>query len=389
MNDKYISVNQLTKYIKYKIDNDTNLNEVYLKGEISNFKAHSRGHYYFTIKDEKSRISAIMFASNTKSVKFEPEDGMKVLVKGRISVFETTGNYQIYVEEMLEDGIGNLYIAYEQLKKDLEKKGLFDVSKKKEIPKIPNRVGVVTAPTGAAIKDIISTIKRRWPICEIILFPALVQGEDAHKTIVDQIKNAENFNIDTLIVGRGGGSIEDLWPFNEEDVAIAIYESNIPIISAVGHEIDFTIADYVADLRAPTPTGAAELAVPDKNEMLKYISNLDTRINKQIINLVTINRNNLNKIKKNYIFINPMSIYQTKEMIFDSVNERLKYSLTNLIHVKEKDYINILSKSIILKDPSKLLDKSKNKYINIISKLDALSPLKTIARGYTITKKNN
>ena len=368
MNDKYISVNQLTKYIKYKIDNDINLNEVYLKGEISNFKAHSRGHYYFTIKDEKSRISAIMFASNTKSVKFEPVDGMKVLVKGRISVFETTGNYQIYVEEMLEDGIGNL---------------------KKEIPKIPNRVGVVTAPTGAAIKDIISTIKRRWPICEIILFPALVQGEDAHKTIVDQIKNAENFNIDTLIVGRGGGSIEDLWPFNEEDVAIAIYESNIPIISAVGHEIDYTIADYVADLRAPTPTGAAELAVPDKNEMLKYISNLDTRINKQIINLVTINKNNLNKIKKNYIFINPMSIYQTKEMIFDSVNERLKYSLTNLIHVKEKDYINIISKSIILKDPSKLLDKSKNKYINIISKLDALSPLKTIARGYTITKKNN
>ena len=389
MNDKYISVNQLTKYIKYKIDNDINLNEVYLKGEISNFKAHSRGHYYFTIKDEKSRISAIMFASNTKSVKFEPVDGMKVLVKGRISVFETTGNYQIYVEEMLEDGIGNLYIAYEQLKKDLEKKGLFDVSKKKEIPKIPNRVGVVTAPTGAAIKDIISTIKRRWPICEIILFPALVQGEDAHKTIVDQIKNAENFNIDTLIVGRGGGSIEDLWPFNEEDVAIAIYESNIPIISAVGHEIDFTIADYVADLRAPTPTGAAELAVPDKNEMLKYISNLDTRINKQIINLVTINKNNLNKIKKNYIFINPMSIYQTKEMIFDSVNERLKYSLTNLIHVKEKDYINILSKSIILKDPSKLLDKSKNKYINIISKLDTLSPLKTLQRGYTITKKNN
>ena len=389
MNDKYISVNQLTKYIKYKIDNDVNLNEVYLKGEISNFKAHSRGHYYFTIKDEKSRISAIMFASNTKSVKFEPVDGMKVLVKGRISVFETTGNYQIYVEEMLEDGIGNLYIAYEQLKKDLEKKGLFDVSKKKEIPKIPNRVGVVTAPTGAAIKDIISTIKRRWPICEIILFSALVQGEDAHKTIVDQIKNAENFNIDTLIVGRGGGSIEDLWPFNEEDVAIAIYESNIPIISAVGHEIDFTIADYVADLRAPTPTGAAELAVPDKNEMIKYIYNLDTRINKQIINLVTINKNNLNKIKKNYIFINPMSIYQTKEMIFDSINERLKYSLTNLIHLKEKDYINIISKSIILKDPSKLLDKSKNKYINIISKLDALSPLKTLQRGYTITKKNN
>ena len=389
MNNDYITVGALTRYIKYRIDNDSNLQEVYLKGEISNFKPHSRGHYYFTIKDEESRISAIMFASNTKNVKFVPEDGMKVLVKGKISVFPQTGNYQIYVSEMQEDGIGNLYALYEQLKKKLASEGYFDESHKKQIPKIPSKIGIVTAPTGAAIKDIISTIKRRWPICEIILFPALVQGEDAHKTIVDQIKNAENFNIDTLIVGRGGGSIEDLWPFNEEDVAIAIYESNIPIISAVGHEIDFTIADYVADLRAPTPTGAAELAVPDKNEMLKYISNLDTRINKQIINLVTINRNNLNKIKKNYIFINPMSIYQTKEMIFDSVNERLKYSLTNLIHVKEKDYINILSKSIILKDPSKLLDKSKNKYINIISKLDALSPLKTIARGYTITKKNN
>ena len=280
MNDKYISVNQLTRYIKYKIDNDINLNEVFLRGEISNFKAHSRGHFYFTLKDEKSRISAIMFSSSTKNIKFVPQDGMKVLVTGKISVFETTGNYQIYVNEMLEDGVCNLYIAYEQLKKKLDEEGLFKTDHKKPIPKIPNRVGVVTAPTGAAIKDIISTIKRRWPLCEIILFPALVQGEDAHKTIVDQIKNAENFNIDTLIVGRGGGSIEDLWPFNEEDVAIAIYESNIPIISAVGHEIDFTIADYVADLRAPTPTGAAELAVPDKNEMLKYISNLDTRINK-------------------------------------------------------------------------------------------------------------
>ena len=215
MNDKYITVTQLTRYIKYKIDNDVNLNEVFLKGEISNFKAHSRGHFYFTLKDEGSRINAIMFATSTKKLKFIPTDGMKVLVTGKISVFESTGQYQIYVNDMLEDGVGNLYIAFEQLKKKLEAEGLFREDIKKKIPKIPSRIGVVTAPTGAAIKDIISTIKRRWPLAEVYLFPSLVQGEDAKEDIVKQIKRAENYDLDTLIVGRGGGSIEDLWPFNE------------------------------------------------------------------------------------------------------------------------------------------------------------------------------
>ena len=270
MNDKYITVSQLTRYIKYKIDNDVNLNEVFLKGEISNFKAHTRGHYYFTLKDDGSRINAIMFASSAKKLKFMPSDGMKVLVTGKISVFEANGGYQIYVNDMLEDGIGNLYIAYEQLKKKLEAEGLFDQTIKKKIPRIPKRIGVVTAPTGAAIKDIISTIKRRWPIAEVYLFPALVQGEDAKEDIVKQIHNSINYDIDTLIVGRGGGSIEDLWAFNEEIVARAIYECPVPVISAVGHEIDFTIADFVADLRAPTPTGAAEMAVPDINDIKAY-----------------------------------------------------------------------------------------------------------------------
>ena len=224
MQDKYITVTQLTRYIKYKIDNDIHLQEVFLKGEISNFKAHSRGHFYFTLKDENSRINAIMFASSTKGLKFTPEDGMKVMVTGKISVFESTGAYQIYVNEMIEDGVGNLYIAFEQLKKKLEAEGLFDPNIKKTIPKIPSVIGVVTAPTGAAIKDIISTIKRRWPLCEVLLFPSLVQGEDAAEDIVKQIKRAEEYNIDTLIVGRGGGSIEDLWPFNEEIVARAIYD---------------------------------------------------------------------------------------------------------------------------------------------------------------------
>ena len=388
MNDKYISVNQLTRYIKYKIDNDINLNEVFLRGEISNFKAHSRGHFYFTLKDEKSRISAIMFSSSTKNIKFVPQDGMKVLVTGKISVFETTGNYQIYVNEMLEDGVGNLYIAYEQLKKKLDEEGLFKTDHKKPIPKIPNRVGVVTAPTGAAIKDIISTIKRRWPLCEILLFPALVQGELAHETIVEQIKNADNYNLDTLIVGRGGGSIEDLWPFNEEDVARAIYNCNTPIISAVGHEVDFTIADFVADLRAPTPTGAAEMAVPQKNEVISLINQINIRLNKALINKININKKHLEEIKKHYIFTNPISMYQAKEMNYDSILERLKYSLTNLIHVKEKNYQRVTS-SIILQNPEILFDKKKNKYINILSKLETLSPLKTLQRGYSITKKDN
>ena len=387
MNDKYISVTQLTRYIKYKIDNDVNLNEVFLKGEISNFKAHSRGHYYFTLKDEGSRINAIMFSSATRNVKFIPQDGMKVLVTGKISVFEATGQYQIYVNEMLEDGIGNLYIAYEQLKKKLQEEGLFDEKYKKPIPKIPNRVGVVTAPTGAAIKDIISTIKRRWPLTEIYLFPALVQGEDAKEDIVRQIKRADEYNIDTLIVGRGGGSIEDLWAFNEEIVARAIFECKTPVISAVGHEIDFTIADFVADLRAPTPTGAAEMAVPQLSDVTKYLNQINIRLNNTISNKINQNKRKLNDLMTSNVFKNPMIIYQTKEMIFDNLFERLKHSTINLVNIKSKKLLEVKS-SYILKSPYKLLDNKANKYLNLVSKLETLSPLLTLQRGYTMTKVN-
>ncbi len=387
MNDKYITVTQLTRYIKYKIDNDVNLGEVFLKGEISNFKAHSRGHFYFTLKDDNSRINAIMFASATRNIKFVPQDGMKVMVTGKISVFESTGQYQIYVNEMLEDGIGNLYIAYEQLKKKLELEGLFDPSIKKKIPKIPKRIGVVTAPTGAAIKDIISTIKRRWPLTEVYLFPALVQGEDAKEDIVRQIKKAEEFDLDTLIVGRGGGSIEDLWAFNEEIVARAIYECSIPVISAVGHEVDFTIADFVADLRAPTPTGAAEMAVPQISDVVNYLNQLDIRLNKVINNMVTNYRDRLTSIMNRNIMKNPMVIYQAKEMLFDSLIERLKYSTINLVNIKSKKLVELKS-SYILKSPYKLLDNKANKYLNLVSKLETLSPLLTLQRGYTMTKKD-
>ena len=388
MNDKYITVSQLTRYIKYKIDNDINLNEVFLKGEISNFKAHSRGHYYFTLKDDGSRINAIMFASSTKKLKFIPSDGMKVLVTGKISVFEANGGYQIYVNDMLEDGVGNLYIAFEQLKKRLGEEGLFDPSIKKKIPKIPRRVGVVTAPTGAAIKDIISTIKRRWPLAEIYLFPTLVQGEDAKEDIVRQIKNSADYDLDTLIVGRGGGSIEDLWAFNEEIVARAIYECQTPVISAVGHEIDFTIADFVADLRAPTPTGAAEMAVPDINDIRRLLEQINIRLNKAMVNDLKRYRDKLTSLINRPVLTNPITIYQNKELIFDGILERLKYSSKALIAVKEKELLNIKN-SYALRSPFQILDKKANKYLQLVSKLETLSPLLTIKRGYSITRCNN
>ena len=388
MNDKYITVTQLTRYIKYKIDNDVNLNEVFLKGEISNFKAHSRGHFYFTLKDENSRINAIMFSSQTSKIKFMPEDGMKVLVTGKISVFEANGAYQIYVSDMLEDGVGNLYIAFEQLKKKLEEEGLFKDIYKKPIPKIPTKVGVVTAPTGAAIKDIISTIKRRWPLTEIYLFPALVQGAEAKEDIVRQIKKADSYNLDTLIVGRGGGSIEDLWAFNEECVARAIFECNTPVISAVGHEIDFTIADFVADLRAPTPTGAAEMAVPQLTDVANLLKQINIRLGNTILNKIKNNRRKLDDIKNSNVFKNPIMIYQTKEMIFDSLIEKLKFNMINLTNIKEKELIR-LKNSYVLKNPYKILDNKSNKYLQLISKLETLSPLLTLKRGYVITKKDD
>lgn len=387
MQDKYITVSQLTKYIKFKIDNDEHLNQVFLKGEISNFKAHTRGHFYFTIKDEYSRINAIMFASNAAKLKFMPEDGMKIMVTGRISVYEATGAYQIYVDDMIEDGVGNLYIKFEQLKKKLANEGLFAKEHKKEIPKIPQRIGVVTAPTGAAIRDILSTIKRRWPIAETILFPCLVQGENAADDIVKQINKAQEFELDVLIVGRGGGSIEDMWCFNEEQVAYAIYNSKIPIISAVGHEIDFTIADFVADLRAPTPTGAAEMAVPNKNDIINYLNQINIRLNKSILHTISTSKEKLSSLSNSFVLKNPISIYEIKEQKFDNLFEKLNIVIINLL----KDYRNIyelkfdkLNSNIV-----KTLEYNQNKYTNNLNKLEILNPLLTIKRGYSISKKNN
>ena len=388
MDKEYLTVTQLTKYIKYKIDNDINLREVYLKGEISNFKAHTRGHFYFTIKDEGSRINAVMFASSASKVKFTPEDGMKILVTGRISVYEATGGYQIYVNEMMEDGVGNLYVAFEQLKKKLASEGLFDDKYKKPIPKIPERVGVITAPTGAAIRDIISTINRRFPLTEVILLPSLVQGEGAKEDIVRQIKRAEDYNLDVLIVGRGGGSIEDLWAFNEEIVARAIFECPIPIISAVGHEIDFTIADFVADLRAPTPTGAAEIAVPNKADVINYINQLNLRSRKAVGNILELKKKRLDNIKSNYILNNPLDLYSAKIQKLDYLTESLVKNYKNIID-KEKIKLNNIKTRPLFSNPLLILDKTKQKYTLLLGKLDALSPLKTLERGYGIIKLND
>ena len=388
MNNKYLSVSAINKYLKAKFDNDDNLRVVFLKGEISNIKYHTTGHIYFSIKDETSKINAIMFAGNAKKLLFKPIDGSKVLVTGRISVYEATGGYQIYVDEMLEDGIGNLYIAFEKLKQDLAKEGLFDQKYKKPIPKIPNRIGVVTASTGAAIKDILSTIKRRYPICEVILFPSLVQGENAKDDIVKNIKLAEKYNLDVLIVGRGGGSIEDLWPFNEEIVARAIFDCTIPIISAVGHEIDFTIADYVADMRAPTPTGAAEMAVPNMSDLINNINNLKIRLNEGINKKINYQKLYLDSIKNSYAIKNPLIMYENKkqklDIIIDNLNKVLLKKYDNAKHKFE-----ILKNNYILNNPNLLYKDKLIKLDNLIDKLKLINPLGVLKRGYSLTYIDN
>ena len=387
-NDKYLSVTALTKYLKYKFDVDEHLKTVYLKGEISNFKSHTTGHLYFSIKDENSKINAIMFSANAKKIVFTPVDGMKVLVKGRITIYEATGNYQIYIDEMLEDGVGNLYIAFEQLKEKLSKEGLFDSRFKKKIPKIPSRVGVVTAQTGAAIKDILSTIKRRYPICEVILFPSLVQGEAAASDIVKNIKMAENYDLDVLIVGRGGGSIEDLWPFNEEIVARAIFESSIPIISAVGHEIDYTIADFVADLRAPTPTGAAELAVPNLVDLKKHIGQLKIRLNENVLKVINYQKLYLDSLKNSFVIKNPLIMYDNKKQKLDSIIEKLN----NILKIKMNkniDKLKFLKNSYILKNSDLLYKQKRDDLDNIIEKLELINPLKVLKRGYSVVYKDD
>ena len=432
MKEQYLTITQLNHYLKYKFDQDTNLATVYLKGEISNFKAHTRGHYYFTLKDEGSRINAVMFARSVSRIKFVPMDGMKVLVTGKVTVYEATGGYQIYVADMLEDGVGNLYIAYEQLKKKLEQEGLFEQKHKKKIPRMPRKIGIVTASTGAAIRDILTTLRRRYPVVQTILFPALVQGRDAAEDIARKIEIANTYDIDTLIVGRGGGSIEDLWPFNEEVVARAIYYSRVPVISAVGHEVDFTIADFVADLRAPTPTAAAELAVVDIHTVLDYLLKAKNRGYQAIMNLIDKNKKDVLRLENSYVLKKPSNIYEVKEQKLDMIVDRLQGGISKVL---ERNRVRLFqsTSNYVLNNPKMLyyekLEKFKNTYqklnkgmeelvtnykmklfqlensyvllnpdilykfqeqnlVSLIEKLEVLNPMNTLKRGYTIVREN-
>ena len=387
MDKEYLKISELNNYIKNLLDGDIFLNRVYLKGEISNFKNHTRGHLYFTLKDETSRISAVMFQSSAVKLTFTPEDGMNVLVSGRISAYPAQGSYQIYIDKMEVDGLGALYIEYEKLKKKLAMMGLFDENHKVPIPKFPEKIGVITASTGAAVRDIMSTIKRRYPICEAILFPCLVQGKDAAPDIVRQIKRADAYGVDTIIVGRGGGSIEDLWAFNEEIVAKAIYECKTPIISAVGHEIDWTIADFVADLRAPTPTGAAEMAVPTVLDINTLLDNYKIRLNRNIKNMVNTKFIKLRSLKQSFILKNPMSMYEVKEQKLDALIENINKDIKSII-VNKENLLNNIKLSYTLKNPMELIKNKKVKYEMLINTLKLVNPLGILEKGYSLVECN-
>ncbi|WP_296880918.1 exodeoxyribonuclease VII large subunit [uncultured Methanobrevibacter sp.] len=388
MQEEYLTVSQINSYINRKMKMDANLKNIYIKGEISNFKTYSSGHSYFTLKDEASQIPAVMFKGRKRFLNFEPKDGDKVIVKGKIEVYERDGKYQLYAASITKDGIGILYEKFEKLKTELNEAGYFDEQHKKDIPKYPKRIGVVTSPTGAAIRDIITTIKRRYPICEILVFPTMVQGEQASGQIVRQIKNAQSYDIDTLIVGRGGGSIEDLWSFNEKEVAFEIYNCKIPVISAVGHEIDFTISDFVADLRAATPTAAAEIAVPELSKIKDNVDQLSKRLNKSVNDKITLNKTKLENISQKNIFKNPESIYEIKGMTLDNLVNKLSFSSKNIIS-QNKNKLFKLENAPILKNPKELTRTKQDALLKNINKLEVLNPLLTLKRGYTIAKSGN
>lgn len=361
-----ITVTDLNKYIKGRIDNDEMLNNVLVKGEISNFKNHYTGHMYFTLKDENSLIKCVMFKTYTTHLSFMPKDGMKVIVLGGVSVFERDGVYQIYAKAMKEDGLGNLYVAYEELKNKLSNEGLFDEKYKKPIPFMPKTIGVLTSNTGAVIRDIINVSTRRNPNVNIRLYPVPVQGSGAGEKIAEGIEFMnKNKLADVLIIGRGGGSIEDLWPFNEEVVARAIFNSKIPIISAVGHETDFTIADFVADLRAPTPSAAAELAVANIDDVRETLKAYNNRYKVSLKKRIELMKMSYEKCMTRQAFKNPTQ----------KINEQYM-----LIDMKVKS----LQNSILLK-----IKEDKTKFVKEVAKLDALSPLKTLTRGYSIISKQD
>lgn len=405
-----LSVKDVNKLLKNLIEKSHATKDVLVRGEISNFTNHSSGHMYFSLKDAHGVLKIVMFKQNTLSLKFMPQNGMKVILRGDIVVYEKGGIYQIQAKDMIPDGIGSLHLAFEQLKEKLNKEGLFDPSLKKEIPILPKTIGVITSPTGAAVRDILTTIRRRFPIAKVILFPVLVQGEQAAKSIVKGIQTMnEVSNADVLIVGRGGGSIEDLWAFNEEIVARAIFNSTIPIISAVGHETDFTIADFVSDIRAATPTAAAEIATSRTlQDIQKTLQNFETRLSHYLLSSLEKAKNHVLTLQKALEYNHPEKKINDFAQSIDLLESKMLSQLNFIMKEKEND-LSLLSQKLssfkpiekihLAKETLERMDESIQKQMNLfihqkrehlhlsISKLDQLSPLKTLSRGYSIVKK--
>lgn len=361
---KILSVSELNRYIKQIVSTDHVLSGLWIKGEISNFKSHYSGHMYFTLKDEASLLKCVMFKGNASLLRFVPENGMKVIIRGYISVFERDGQYQLYPEEMQPDGLGNLHLAFEQLKKKLQEEGLFDERFKKKLPYLPKCIGVVTSPTGAVIRDICNVLGRRFGNIEVKVYGVAVQGELASKQIAKAIRKLNELNcVDLIIVARGGGSLEELWAFNEEVVARSIFESQIPVISAVGHETDFTIADFAADLRAPTPSAAAEIAVPEKKLLERKLAELSVRLETFLVKNLNTKRDKLQKLSQSFAFKQPFNRVYQERMRLDQLNKYLTRGIMSNV------------------------EQAGSRLSLLAGKLDAMSPLGTISRGYSIVKK--
>lgn len=361
-----LTITEVNRYIKEIFSQDLLLSQLWLKGEISNFKHHYSGHMYFTLKDEKSLIKCVMFKSYASGIGFTPENGMKIVARGYISVFERDGQYQLYVEEMQPDGLGSLYIAFEQLKKKLQDEGLFDSGTKKELPYLPKSIGVITSSTGAVIKDIINVTGRRFPNIKIKVYPVLVQGPQSAQMISKAIRTFNRLNcVDLIILARGGGSLEELWPFNEEVVARSIFESEIPLVSAVGHETDFTIADFTADVRASTPSAAAELAVPEKKVLAQKILDYELRLQRALIKNININKVRYERLEKSIAFRQPYNRINQERIRLDNLSKHMNNAL------------------------SVWKNKTEMKMTLLMEKLDILSPLNVLSRGYSIVKSQN
>ena len=411
MERQYVSVHALNRYIKAVLDNDMQLQTVYIRGEISNYRPHPSGHMYFTLKDDQteSSISAIMFASQARYLKFRLRDGMKVFITAQVSVFERAGRYQLYVRSMQEDGLGNLYLRFNELKQTLEREGLFNTMHKKAIPVMPERLAILSAKQGAALQDVLRTLHQRYPLVRRDIYPVPVQGRDAYKYIVETLSQIDQLGYSTILLVRGGGSIEDLWNFNEEALARCIYDLKTPIITGVGHETDFTLVDYVSDLRAPTPTAAAVAAVPSQKELLSHLENKIMQLSNVMRKTIYLEKQKLEKYTHSYVFTDPSRIFEIKFMKLDSVHLKLnnyKIRIKQKSHyemhkkviqlntlIKQKQLIetnNISNKQELLKNCfENYLKNKKTSFSYCIEKLDLLSPLKTLQRGYIISKKND